>query len=270
MFGRLNLTVLSSEKKSILSNLTFSSPVKVMRPFYLDTIGTAYLYMMDISGGMLAHDTLVCDIKIKENSHLYLTNNSATKIHPMEDGYATMTNFFDVEQGASLEYFPEEITLYKNSSLNTNTIIDLHEHSCVAASEILFLGRKNFGEFLHFSNLTSNLEIRMNGNVVLFERFNISPQNKDYLGLGFMEDFSHYGSLYIYSFENNRDLVENIRHSIKDITEKMNIACTLHHSGVIVIKALANNHYSIKTAFKIIWENVRPQLLKEGLPYIRK
>ncbi|WP_209123849.1 urease accessory protein UreD [Alkalihalobacillus sp. BA299] len=270
MLGRLNLTVKLSEEKSILSNLNFSSPVKVMRPFYLDDIGTAYLYIMDISGGMLSNDTLDFDIRVEKDSHLYITNNSATKIHPMEEGFATINNYFLIKEGASLEYFPEEITLYKDSSLKTSTIIDLHEHSCIAASEILFMGRKNYGEVLNFKNLTSHFEIRMKGNILLFERFNMDPQKENYKGLGFMENYSHYGSLYLYSPQNDRALLETIRSSLENSHENAHIASSLHHSGVIVIKALSNNHYSIKALFKLIWQHVRPKLLKERLPYIRK
>ena len=253
-----------------MKEMSYSSPLKIMRPFYLDEIGTAYVYVMDVSGGMLAGDKLDYSVRVSQNAHLFLTSTAATKIHPMENEKAKITTKLMVEENGSLEYFPEEVILFENSLLDNDTVIELHPSSVLACSEIIFMGRKHYGEVNKFTRLKSNFEIKINGEIMIWDRFDISPVENELDGLGYMEKNSHYGSFFLYSKENNTELLETIRTTIQVNQQQIQIGCSLHTSGMIIVKALANNHYSIKQQFKEIWKRIRPIVLKEEYPNIRK
>lgn len=188
----------------------------------------------------------------------------------MDVGCATIDQYFFIKPNGSLEYFPEEMTLFENSSLKSNTVIDLHPTSVLAFSEIIFMGRKNYGELLRFNQLNSSFKMKMNKRLLLIDQMNIQPNKVDYRGFGYMENKSHYGTLFVYSNKNNTALLEKVRSIIQTCAVQMQAGCSLHPGGVLVIKALAHNQYSIKKMFTNIWLELRPILLKEAMPYIRK
>ena len=271
MLGKLNLTIQADEfNQSRMTEMSYSTPIKLMRPFYLDDIGTAYVYLMDLAGGVLAGDQLHYNICVNPRAHLYLTNTTATKIHPMENGFANIQSRFYIGEHASLEYFPEEVILFEKSKLENDTIVELSSNSVFVFSEIIFMGRKHYGELHKFSKFRTNFVIKLDGKTIIWEKFDISPVTRHLNGLGYMEQNSHYGSMYLYSKENDGKLLALIREIIQGMNEKLHMGCSLHTSGMLIVKALSNNHYSIQRGFKKIWQMIRPILLKEEMPHIRK
>ena len=69
----------------------------------------AYLYIMNTSPGLLAGDELNISWTLEENTNLYLTDQSATKVHQMNQAeQSTVTNQIIVKENASLELVLEK------------------------------------------------------------------------------------------------------------------------------------------------------------------
>lgn len=272
MRSQLNMDVhLNSKGKSFISKMNYSFPLKIMRPFYLDRMGTAFLYVMDCAGGMLSRDRIDYDINVDAGAHLYLTNASASKIYCMTVGSAEVHNHFQVGADASLEYFPEEVMLFKDSSLESVTHIHLHPSSVLAFSEVYSAGRKSYGELFQFREMINHFKITIGQQLAIWEKYKLDPEKIRYSNLGYMDNYTHWGSLYLYANIDQKAILQEVRECLpQDRNRMLWSGCSLQPSGVIVVKVLAAQYEVIKQLFHAVWTRLRPLLLKEGLPHIRK
>lgn len=270
--GLLDLGIkVDHSEKSYVSRMNYRFPLKLMRPFYLDDMGTAFVYVFDTAGGMLAGDRADYSINVEKGARLYLTNASTSKIYQMPEGKAYIKQDFQVGENASFECFPEAIALFRESDLETQTRIDAHPNSVLAYCEMYASGRKNKGETFEFRSLSNRLDLYIGGKLAIWEQYQLNMEREQFARLGYLEGFSHWGNLYLYA---GNDQASNIA-QLKDYLLKkdrlpVKIGCSLHPSGVITVKVLSNYYEEMKELFNDIWAFMRPLMLKGELPYIRK
>ncbi|QDZ39612.1 urease accessory protein UreD [Euhalothece natronophila Z-M001] len=116
-----------------------------------------YLYLMNTAPGWLAGDGCFGEITLAKNSHLFLTDQAATKVHTMPnlEESAQLTHCVTLAEGAFLEWLPEPIILYQDACFQQKSEITIADNSGFAISEILIPGRLARGEsyqFRHYSN----------------------------------------------------------------------------------------------------------------------
>jgi len=147
-------------------------PFRLSRPLRLDPIdqSRAYLYILNASPGLLAGDSLSVSLQLDANTSLYLTDQSATKVHSMPiDGTAAKIVYeFRLEAGANLEFVPEPLILYTDSTLEQNTQVTLHPTSRLFLSEVILPGRLARGEFYCFRQYFSRLQVASSTGELLF------------------------------------------------------------------------------------------------------
>lgn len=270
--GLLKLGIRKDHRaKSFVSQMQYKFPLKVMSPFYLDRRGTAFIYVFDTAGGMLSGDSADYEIQVEDGAGLYLTNSSTSKIYPMPEGTAYVGQRFRVGQGASLENFPEAVMLFKQSHLNMETKIELTSDSVLAHSEVYASGRKGMGESFQFRGVSNQFKLYIDGKLSLWEKYRLDMTQGNYEKLCYLEGYTHWGSLYMYASGEQAMRLEWLREHLGErYADEMKLGCSLHPSGVITVKALANSDEAVKACFHDIWSFMRPHLLKGELPYIRK
>lgn len=147
-------------------------PFRLSRPLRLDPTdrSRAYLYMMNASPGLLAGDSLSVALQLDVNTSLYLTDQSATKVHSMPiDGTAAKIVYeFQLEAGANLEFVPEPLILYADSTLEQIMQVTLHATSRLFLSEVIVPGRLARGEFYCFRHYLSRLQVATSTGKLLF------------------------------------------------------------------------------------------------------
>lgn len=270
--GLLDLNInVDQNEKSYISQMNYRFPLKLMRPFYLDDMGTAFVYVFDSAGGMLAGDRADYSINVGEGAKLYLTNASTAKIYQMPTGKADISQEFYLGENSSLEFFPEAITLFRQAELDTKTTIHVHPNSVLAYSEMYTSGRKNIGESFDFRSLSNRFDLYIGGKLAIWEQYRLSMKREQFARLGYLEGFTHWGNLYLYSSSNQTENHTLLNQYLSN-KERFSIqaGCSLHPSGVISVKALSYNYEELKELFNDIWSIMRPIMLRGELPYIRK
>lgn len=137
-------------------------PFRLSNSFRLDASDRdrAYLYLMNVSPGILANDQLRLLIELENNTQLYLTDQAATKVHCMPNEQSAQLNYhFKIAAGASLEFIPEPLILYKDSSLHQSTQITLDPQGQLFLSEIVVPGRIAHQENYQFRSYQNCLQI---------------------------------------------------------------------------------------------------------------
>lgn len=137
-------------------------PFRLSNVFRLDLsdLDRAYLYIMNTSPGLLAGDQHQIAVQLEANAKLYLTDQSATKVHSMlSDATAQVSYTISVGAGAQLEFLPEPLILYADSRLEQTTQVTLHPTGQLFLSELIVPGRLARNEVYQFHSYFSRLQV---------------------------------------------------------------------------------------------------------------
>ncbi len=149
--------------QTVVTHQYTAHPLRLSGVFRLDATDShrAYLYITNTSPGLLAGDNLGLSLKLEAGASLYLTDQAATKVHPMPiTGTKAITDVkIAVGAGASLELVPEPLILFADAALEQTTRIQLHSDAELFWSEIILPGRLARGECYEFHHYFNRLEI---------------------------------------------------------------------------------------------------------------
>lgn len=146
-------------------------PYRLSRPLALAPadLNQIYLYIMNSSPGLLAGDNLRLALKLDAGTNLYLTDQSATKVHSMPVGQLAKT-CYEIEVGdkANLEFECEPLIFYPDSALEQSIKVKLHPTGQLFISEIIVPGRLARGEFYNFQYYFSRMEVSTPSGELIF------------------------------------------------------------------------------------------------------
>ena len=254
-----------------------SYPLRLSSVFRLEGAKSkrAYLYLVNTSPGLLANDTLNLSLHLAENTHLYLTDQSATKVHPMPENNskATVNNQIVVENNAGLELVPEPIILYQDSVLEQKTKIKLYPQARLFATEIVLPGRLAKKEYYEFSYYFNRLEIVDSADRLLYidatrllGSNNPFKNNKLFTSLPVMGN-----AIAVLPNININLLIEELETKLLLDPREIEIAASiLPAENGMVIRALANKASKIKNCFSLMLDLIRKVTQQDCLPYIPK
>ncbi|EDX86374.1 urease accessory protein UreD [Synechococcus sp. PCC 7335] len=165
-----------SAGKTVVQNRYMAYPLSVSPLFRRESNGVelereqrAYLYRMNTSPGLLAGDVLGMSVKLSTGSSLYLMDQAATKVHQMPEGaIATVDYEIVVDDWATLEFLPEPLILFTDSTLKQTTRITLYPHAGLSWGEIILPGRLARGEYYRFRECFSRIKIESPNGILFF------------------------------------------------------------------------------------------------------
>jgi urease accessory protein len=162
---------LDRDHQSFVQRQYATYPFRLSRSLRLDPTDAhrAYLYMMNSSPGLLAGDRFQIGVRLSDRASLYLTDQSATKVHQMPvDQFARIHYDFEVGSGASLEFVPEPMILYRDASLEQTMRVTLASTGSLFLSEIMVPGRLARGECFDFRRYFNRLSIYTSTGTLVF------------------------------------------------------------------------------------------------------
>lgn len=246
-FGKtsvLNISTIRKEKKTILDNIYFTAPFKIMPPFY---ISEDYIKVMllSVSAGIMEGDTQDIDINIGDETKVEVISQSYEKIHRMKSGNATRNCNILVGKNACLKYNPLPTIPFADSSFNNKTKINLADDtSKLVFNEIITCGRSAMGEKFLFNQYNSYLEVRKKSRLIYRDN---TMYNKDLFnmsGIGMFEGYTHLANMVIVNFSKEESFIEQTRNIIGEYDE-VEGGVTKLQSNDIIIKILGNTSQSL-------------------------
>ncbi|WP_181357325.1 urease accessory protein UreD [Stenomitos frigidus] len=153
-------------------------PFRLSRALRLDPMDTSrtYLYMMNSSPGLLADDVLELRVRLDDQTSLYLTDQSATKVHTMPaDRVGRLSYNLHIGAGATLEFVPEPLLLYRDANLEQTVTVTLDPTGRLFLGEIIVPGRLARGECYQFRHCLSRLQVSTpDGSLVFADAMQLS------------------------------------------------------------------------------------------------
>jgi len=235
----LNISSIKKDDKTILDNIYFTAPFKIIRPFYVSD-DYIKVMMLSASAGIMEGDTQSIDIKIGDDTKVEVISQSYEKIHKMKIGNATRDCYISVGKNAFLKYNPLPTIPFAGSSFDSITKINLDDDtSKLVLIEIVSCGRSAMGEKFLYTYYNSYIEVRKSNKLIYRDNAMYNPKLCNMDGIGMFEGYTHLASMVICNFYEEYELSEFIKNLINEDNEIEGGVSKLQ-SNDIVIKVLGN------------------------------
>jgi urease accessory protein len=245
--GELELVVADRGGRSVATHQYHRGALRVLRPHYLDDSGQVCYVLVNPGGACLGADLYVVDVEVGEGAKLLLTTQSATKIYRTPGSFAEQRMRVRLREGAQLELAPDQLIAYREASYRQNTHITVHPTSSLVMSEVITPGWSPDGARFRYEELRLRTEIHVEtddkSGLLALDNVLIRPPAYDVTGLGFMEGFSHLGSLVVVDARVDQALADELHLLAAGHDAYTGISLTVTMDGItgLVLRALSNS-----------------------------
>lgn len=247
--GTINLELeLDRNSKTYVKSLMSKAPFLIQKAMYPDSDHPkfAHIYMMSSSGGILQGDEQKIDIIMGKNSKARITNQSATKIYKMEDGYASQYINIHCQEGSYLEFVPHQIIPFKSSRFYQEVNLEVDENAILIYSEIISAGRIASGEKYDFDLCFLRTSACRKNQILFTDVMSLNRRDNPHLESVF-EGKGVFSTVYIIGISISTErIMEEINLATKN-TSILASCSSLPHDCGIIMRILADSASEIIT-----------------------
>jgi urease accessory protein len=160
---------------------TVSAPWHLSKPYWDGHV--LLIHAVNATAGIFAGDHLEMRVGVESGASVLLTSPSASRIHTMPHGEATLQQHIRVADDAWLEWMPELFIPQRECRYRQITAIELAPRARAYVVESIAPGRVAHGESFAFSSLNWSTRINLGGTLVFSERYELAPDNGSLIDL---------------------------------------------------------------------------------------
>ncbi|MGW6380028.1 urease accessory protein UreD [Peribacillus butanolivorans] len=268
--GTLSLDLEERKGKTVAKRVYFQGALKVMRPIYFDDSGQVCYYLLNPGGGYLDGDRYKMEISADEGSKVTLTTQSATKVYKTPKGYAYQETHIHLQKGSYLEYLPDPLIAYENAHYKQKNVVHMESGATFIYTDILTPGWSPEGKKFSYNTIQLVTEVYLNGKLGVFDHIKLMPEQQTLSGLGFMEGYTHLGSMIAVSEYTNNSLLDELYEVIQIEESSFKFGISKLAVPGFSIRILANSTQVIERILdqcqKILsekWNNRTPSFLRK-------
>ncbi|BES70008.1 urease accessory protein UreD [Marinobacter nanhaiticus D15-8W] len=234
-------------------------PLRVQKPFYPEgKTRCCHVYLLHPPGGLVSGDALHIKANIQTGAHALLTTPAAAKLYKADShgvAWGQHTQLI-VEDGATLEWLPQETLAFDGSRGEQTTTIDLSGSARCIGWEILALGRP-VGDLPFVSgHLEQRFRLTRDGRPLWIERQPMDPKHPRFKGPWGQGGSTVQGTLWVVGLDDESEAIEALR---EQITVSPRWAVT-RRRGVLLLRYLGNERNEAWAICQQAWEILRPRL----------
>lgn len=240
--------------KTVLNERKRRGPLAVQRAFYPEN-DVCHIYLLHPPGGVVGGDRLDVTLNLTTDSHALLTTPGATKFYRSAGDYAIQVQDFNVEDGAVLEWLPQENIFFPGAKVKTELNLHLQGSAKAALWEIQCLGRPVINEVFDEGCLDNHWRIYRDGRPLLIERLR-ADKNK----LAFLSQLNGHAVSGTFILTNvDKEVLEPLREQI--VTEDHEDLAMSLIDDLLVVRYLGNSTERARSYFSEIWSQLREQCI---------
>ena len=203
--GALRLTFGVRDGRTCLTEQFDQAPLKIVRPFDVGG-GRILIQIINTTAGVLGGDRFLIEINVEAGAKAIVVNQSATKVHRMEDGVTGVENVkIKVQSGGELEYYPGLVIPFPDSDFSQSLTVSLEKAAKFGFFNFYSMGRISRGESFVFRHLSNRTRISGEDKPVYADALELNPRLSKVTGNGIMEGFCYTASGYWYWNEKECD-----------------------------------------------------------------
>jgi urease accessory protein len=245
--GRLELLVTERRGKSIAAHQYHRGALRILRPHYLDDSGQVCFVLVNPGGAYLGADLYVIDVEVGDGAKLLLTTQSATKIYRTPGSFAEQRMTIRLGEGAQLELAPDQVIAYREASYRQNTQVTVRPSSSLVVAEVITPGWSPDGASFRYEELRLRTEIHVEGaegtDLLALDNLLIRPPFNDVTGMGFMEGYTHLGSLVVVDARADQAIADEL-HALTaghDAYTGVSVTASAGGTAGLVLRSLSNS-----------------------------
>lgn len=190
---------LDSRGRSILRDLERRVPLIVQQELYFDEEMPEMpcVYILSSGGPNVDGDRYEQNFIVRRNAYAHISTGAATKLAEMRSNFSGMTQRFELEEGAYLEYLPEPTIPCRHTRFVCDTSIKIAPTATLFYSEIYTGGRRYFRDERFAYDLLSVLTQaeRPSGRRLFREKFVIEPSKRRPESKGIMNGYEVFANV---------------------------------------------------------------------------
>lgn len=234
-------------------------PLRVQRAFYPEgRDGCCHVYLLHPPGGIASGDSLTIDVTVSKNAHALLTTPAANKLYRADSNNVAWTQHthLKVEDGAILEWLPQETLAFDGSRGEQTVIIDLAETAKCLGWEIIGLGRPASDLPYVSGIIEQRFQLTQNGQPLWLERQVIDPSHPRFLGKWGQGGATVHATLWAVGLSDPAETITELR---DNIPANHNWAVT-YRRGVLLLRYLGMERNEAWDILQQAREILRPRL----------
>jgi urease accessory protein len=239
--------------------------------------GSAYLLLLNPTGGILGGDRLLSRIVLDPGTHACLSTPSATRVYRSLGAPSVQETWIEVGAGATLEFFPDHVIPHAESRFRQRLSVELARGARAILFDTFAAGRLAHGESWAFREFDSETRVFCSGSPLYLSRTKIglmpgasqvdapkSPGASDLrpTSLGVAEEFGYVASLVMLAdgFENWQSVADAM-HTTLATMPHLRAGASLLGSGGCVVRYLAASAGDLADATSALWAAARQGML---------
>ena len=160
---------------TFIDHQAVSAPFHLSKPYWDGRVLT--VQCVNATAGVFAGDRLKIGVSVEPGASVLLTSPSASRIHAMKSGMATLEQSFKVASGAWLEVMPELFIPQAGCRYAQRSVIDVEKGGRLFFVETLAPGRVARGEVFAFDHVSWETDLRVGGKLAVRERYALTPSD---------------------------------------------------------------------------------------------
>jgi urease accessory protein len=157
--------------RTVLATQSFRAPFHVSKPYWDADARVLLVQVVNPTAGILAGDRLESDIAVEADAALLVTTPSVSRVFQMRDGAAECRQHFKVAAGGWLDVMPEPLVPHRGARYRQTTVVEVTSGGTLFFVDQLMPGRVAHGEAWQWERLRLELDVRLDGERILRERF---------------------------------------------------------------------------------------------------
>jgi urease accessory protein len=267
--GYLRAAFAKKGEKSLLRDAYFEGTLKITKPVYLDENGQACVYLMNPGGGYLDGDSYRMEVLLEEGAEVLLTTQSSTKVYKTPHCPVLQETEMNLKKGSFLEYVPDPVIAYAHARFMQRTIVRMEQGASLVCAEVFTPGWAPDGSWFRYDLLQSRMDVYMEDQLVLYDHLKLEPDRGDMQGLGYMEGFSHLGSLIAIQEGIDAGFVERI-HRLLEPFSGVKIGLSMLMVPGLALRVLAQCTQDVETIFDLCRGILRENRWGTTTSFLRK
>lgn len=222
-------------EKTVLAESFSRMPFRTFPPFYAQSQGCAYTYIVNPTPGFLGGDRVRVEIALRQGAHAFIASPAATKVLKASRDHAEQTTHITVSDGATLEYVPAYVIPFGGARFKQKTVVHMERASTCLVLDWFTTGRTGRGESLAFDEYDNSTVLVCEGEPVVCDRFILRPKDEEYRALGRLESSTVSASLYLMHNRSDlpKTLVAGVREALGEETSLAGVS-TIGSKGLTV------------------------------------
>ena len=271
---KIVLDIESISGRTIIKEKESAFPLSVQKEMHYDQFQPkmTHVYIVSSSGGILQGDKYMIDIILEKNALAHITTQGATRVYGMNVSNAIQVVNVSLDDGAYLEFIPDQIIPYKNSRFYQEINFKVHDNATMIYSEIISPGRIGMGEIFDYEICYLRSIGKNHKDELRFTDYTkIEPKKMNLQDFGVLEQKQITATVYILAKRNDIEkIIQTLENEIKNSSEIEFGWSTMTKENGILLRILGNTTRDVIRLVYDITKIVRKTILHSDFHEIRK